>query len=154
MVEILERVMKQDAGKLSYFPFNSSLSLFTDAAWIEPNKCCRMGFVLVNGDNIIMLAGGRNGHTNSSIPAKVFALEKALKCCVERQLYPQNIDTGCAGLVEWMQTDDLVVNWWHKEHILEIMQLVSQCCNALVKCISRDLNVMVDTITKLVLKNP
>lgn len=73
---------------------------------------------------------------------------------MERKLYPQNIYTDCASLVEWMQADDLVVNWRHKEHIWKIRQLVSQCCNAQVTCISSDVNEVGDTIAKSTLKNP
>lgn len=67
IVESLSRDLKQRAGKLTYFPFNFSLSLFSDVAWIEQNKCCGMGFVLINGDNKILSARASSGRANSSV---------------------------------------------------------------------------------------
>lgn len=84
-MESLARELKQSSGKLTYFPFNSSISLFIDASWIEQNKCCGKGFALVNGDKTIILIGARNERANSSVQAEMNTLVEALRCCVDRK---------------------------------------------------------------------
>lgn len=49
LVRSLDHDLRLSAGKLSFFPFNSALYLFTDAAWVEQNQSCGLGFVLANG---------------------------------------------------------------------------------------------------------
>lgn len=100
MVESLDKELTLKAGKLFHFLFNFSFSLFTDAAWIEQNQCCGMGFVLVNRDKIILLVGPRNRRAISDIHGELNVLIVALKCCLERSFQPQNIYADCVVLVD------------------------------------------------------
>lgn len=59
MVECLTSVIQQTSGKLSYSTFHAFLSLFTNAVWIEQNRCYGMGFVLIDGNKTILLVGAR-----------------------------------------------------------------------------------------------
>lgn len=100
MVVSLEKKLTLRAGKLCHFPFNSSLSLFTDAAWIEQTHCCGMGFVLVNRHKTILLAGATFGRAVSCVRRELLALSGSLKSCLERNVQLQNIYIDCAVLVD------------------------------------------------------
>lgn len=79
-----------------------------------------MGFVLVNRDKTIMLAGAMNGRAISGVQGELNALIMELKCFLERSFQPQNIYIDCAVLVDWIQKDEPEMAWRAKEKIVEI----------------------------------
>lgn len=53
------RELKEATGKLSFFPFHSELPFF-DADRLKQTKCCGLGFVLVDSNKFVILAGAIN----------------------------------------------------------------------------------------------
>lgn len=154
MVEDLFKDQKRNTGKLTHSPFHSSLSLFTDAAWSAHNQFCGHGFILVNENNVILLAGASFSKANSSIQAEVDAMEEAIRRCLERDLYPHYIYTDCIDIVEMIYKEDLMVSWRIRERIETLRRRVACCTTAKVEYIYRDMNSVADEIAKFALTNP
>lgn len=105
-VEVKHRKLKDEIWKLSFFPFHSQLSLFTEAAWLNRTKCCGLGFALVNSNKGVILAFITNSFADSSTQAEAKAMEIALQCCLDRELIPSQVYTNSTSHVEAVFYDD------------------------------------------------
>lgn len=120
MVRDIVSEHKHNTGKLSHFPFQYSLSLFTDAAWTEHDGCCGTGSVLVNGNQMVLFAGASNTTVESSTQVEIIALEEALNRYIERSLYHTHIYSDCTSLVDMLYKEDLTVSWRFSDHLKRV----------------------------------
>lgn len=64
---------------------------------------------------MIILAGAKSSVADASIQVQMEAMEEALGCSLEKEVYPQHIYTDCTNVAEIIHKEDPTVSWRFKE---------------------------------------
>lgn len=91
--------------------FKSSISIFSDASWINDSCHAGLGFLITLNENIFVLAGTTIATLDSPILAEVAALILALDECIKRNWWPSHIFTNYIGLINLVKDFQILVAW-------------------------------------------
>lgn len=89
------------------------------------------GFVSITNNNVIVLVGAFQMVAKSSTITKLLALKGALKLCMDKRLYHDNIYMGCMSIVNLVYEDPRLA-WKYNEHVKQLKLILRRCPTTMI----------------------
>lgn len=135
-------------------PFKPTVSIFTDASWINDTSPAGLGFLITINDNNLFLAGSVAATLDSPLQAEAAAMILALEECINRNWWPDHILNDCIGLINLLDDFQISVAWHIDLEARRLRALFHQLQNPCLEFINRDDNLIADALSKHACLNP
>ncbi|XP_039118393.1 uncharacterized protein LOC120254337 [Dioscorea cayenensis subsp. rotundata] len=133
---------------------NPSVSIFSDASWINDTCNAGLGFLITIDNNNLLLAGSVAAPLDSPIQAEAAAMILALEECIKRRWWPSTIFSDCIGLLNLIKNFQISVAWHLDLEARRLRSLLHQLQNPNLEYIPREDNLVADALSKHAHLNP